>query len=158
MSPTRLHDYLHKQHVPYEVIPHARAITARETAAKAHVRDDMLAKTVMIKLDGRLVMAVLPATRRVHLERLRKLTGADRIELATEAEFNDRFPDCEIGAMPPFGNLYGMEVFVDEELALDEDLIFNDGTHTDLVRMPYDQFERLVDPIPAQLSRADHHG
>lgn len=156
MNPTRLHDYLHKQHVPFEIIPHARAITARETAAMAHVRDDMLAKTVMVKLDGRLTMAVLPATRRVHLERLRKLTGADSAELATEDEFRDRFPDCEIGAMPPFGNLYGMEVFVDEELALGDSIVFNDGTHTDLVRMPYDDFERLVDPIMANLSRSGH--
>jgi Ala-tRNA(Pro) deacylase len=157
MSPTRLHQYLERENAPHEVIHHARTITARATAARANIRDDMLAKTVMVKLDGRMVMAVLPASRRVHLERLRKLTGADRIELATEADFRDRFPDCEIGAMPPFGNLYGMEVFVAEELALDHDIVFNDGTHTDLVRMPYEAFERLVDPILANLSRPDHH-
>ena len=155
MQQTRLHQYLKRQHVPFEVIHHARTDTAQATAASADILDDMLAKTVMVKLDDRLAMAVLPATRRVDLARLRELTGSDYAGLASEAEFRDLFPDCEVGAMPPFGNLYGMEVFVDDMLAMEEDMAFNDGTHTKLVRLPFDEFERLVDPIVASLSRPD---
>ena len=152
MQLTRVHNFLHQQHVPFEVIGHDRASTAQETAANAHIQYDLLAKTVMVKLDDELVMVVLPATRRVHLGRLRDLTSARRAKLATEAEFRSHFPDCEVGAMPPFGNLYGMDVFVDESLAMEEDMTFNDGTHTHLVRVPFEEFERLVDPIIANLS------
>jgi Ala-tRNA(Pro) deacylase len=91
-------------------------------------------------------MVVLPAARRVHFGRLRQATGASAAELATESEFRDLFPDCEVGAMPPFGNLYGIEVYVDESLVTDADIAFNAGTHTEVVRMPYAEFERLVAP------------
>lgn len=157
MSETRLQHFLHDKHVPHEVIHHARAITAQEIAASAHIRGHMLAKTVMVKLDGRLAMMVMPASHRVDLESLCRAAGAQRCELAGEAEFRDRFPDCELGAMPPFGNLYDMDVYVDERLAAGEDIAFNDGSHTELVRMPYAGFETLVHPHHVTLAPASMH-
>ena len=146
MNERRLEQFLHEQHTSYETIRHARAVTAQETAASAHIRGSLLAKTVMVNIDGRLAMVVLPAARRVHFGRLRQATGASAAELATESEFRDLFPDCEVGAMPPFGNLYGIEVYVDESLVTDADIAFNAGTHTEVMRMPYREFERLVAP------------
>ena len=146
MNEGRLEQFLHEQHAPYETIHHARALTAQETAASAHIRGRLLAKTVMVNIDGRLAMVVLPAARRVHFGRLREATGAHDAGLACESEFRDLFPDCEVGAMPPFGNLYGIEVYVDESLVTDDDIAFNAGTHTRVMRMPYREFERLVAP------------
>jgi Ala-tRNA(Pro) deacylase len=146
MSEPRLQDFLQRQHTRYELIHHTRAVTAQETAATAHIRGQLLAKTVMVNLDERLAMVVIPAASRVHFGRLCRQTGAQAAVLATEAEFRDLFPDCEVGAMPPFGNLYGLEVYVDESLVSDADIAFNAGTHTELVRMPYREFERLVAP------------
>jgi Ala-tRNA(Pro) deacylase len=146
MSEGRLEQFLHEQHTPYETIHHARALTAQETAASAHIRGRLLAKTVMVNIDGRLAMVVLPAARRVHFGRLRDATGAHDAGLASESEFRDLFPDCEVGAMPPFGNLYGIEVYVDESLVTDDEIAFNAGTHTEVMRMPYREFERLVAP------------
>jgi len=146
MSEPRLQDFLQRQHTRYELIHHARAVTAQETAATAHIRGQLLAKTVMVNLDERLAMVVIPAASRVHFGRLCWQTGAQAAALATEAEFRDLFPDCEVGAMPPFGNLYGLEVYVDESLVSDADIAFNAGTHTEIVRMPYSEFERVVAP------------
>jgi Ala-tRNA(Pro) deacylase len=152
MMQSRLQQFLQQKHIPFEVIKHTRAITAYETAARAHIDSRMLAKTVMVILDGRLSMVVLPAAQRIHMGRLRKATGARTAELATEADFSGRFPDCEVGAMPPFGNLYGMDVYVDAqmarhaELVTDADIVFNASNHTELIRMPYVEFERAVAP------------
>jgi Ala-tRNA(Pro) deacylase len=146
MNEGRLEQFLHEQHTSYQTIHHARALTAQETAASAHIRGRLLAKTVMVNIDGRLAMVVLPAARRVHFGRLREATGAHDAALASESEFRDLFPDCEVGAMPPFGNLYGIEVYVDESLVTDDDIAFNAGTHTQVMRMPYREFERLVAP------------
>ncbi|HEX7111775.1 MAG TPA: YbaK/EbsC family protein [Mizugakiibacter sp.] len=154
MPEPRLQRYLHEQHTPYETIHHARAVTAQETAASAHIRGSMMAKTVMVKLDGRLAMVVVPAAQRVHFGRLRQAAGAATAELATEAEFCSRFPDCEAGAMPPFGNLYDLEVYVDDALVSRGDIAFNAGTHTEVMRMPFSEFERLVAPKHIHLS---HH-
>jgi Ala-tRNA(Pro) deacylase len=153
MTEPRLQHYLHELHVPFETIHHARALTAQETAASAHIRGSELAKTVMVKLDGRLAMVVVPADHRVHIDLLRKVTGANSAELATEAEFSDRFPDCEVGAMPPFGNLYDVDVYVDDRLAAaDAKIAFNAGTHTDVMRIAFREFERLVQPKHVQLT------
>jgi Ala-tRNA(Pro) deacylase len=154
MTEPRLQHYLHDQHIPFETIHHARALTAQETAASTHISGSQLAKTVMVNLDGRLAMVVIPADHRVHLGLLRQATGADSAELATEAEFSDRFPDCEVGAMPPFGNLYDLDVYVDDSLAptADAKIAFNAGTHTDVMRLAYREFERLVRPKHIQLS------
>jgi Ala-tRNA(Pro) deacylase len=146
MSEPRVQQFLDRQHARYELIHHSRAITAQETAASAHIRGQLLAKTVMVNLDGRLAMVVLPAARRVNFGRLREATGADAASLASEADFRDLFPDCEVGAMPPFGNLYGIEVYVDESLVTDAEIAFNAGTHTEVMRIPYAEFERLVAP------------
>jgi Ala-tRNA(Pro) deacylase len=154
MTEPRLQQYLHTQQIPFETIHHARSLTAQETAASAHIRGNQLAKTVMVNIDGRLAMVVVAAAQRVHFGRLCKAIGAKTAELATEAEFRDHFPDCEVGAMPPFGNLYGMDVYVEDSLAptADAEIAFNAGTHTDVLRMPYREFERLVQPKHVQLT------
>ena len=125
---------------------HDRTVTAHETASAAHVSRQLFAKTVMLKVDGTLAMIVMPAAYRVDLTRLSRAMGGRLAELAEETEFKDAFPDCEVGAMPPFGNLYGMPVFVDSRLASQHEIAFNAGTHTDAVRMPYKEFERLAQP------------
>ncbi len=100
----------------------------------------------MVDIDGKLAMAVLPASLRVDLAQLKGSTGAEHVELARESEFADRFPECELGAMPPFGNLYDMEVFADVSLIEDEQIAFNGGTHSELVQLPYQAFVDLVHP------------
>ena len=133
-------------------ISHAVAYTAREIAALTHISNKELAKTVMVKIDSELVMAVLPASYDVDLSSLRTATGARSVSLAKEAEFKDRFPECEIGAMPPFGNLYGMPVYVDESLTKDKDIAFNAGSHNELLQVCYADFERLVKPTVLKFS------
>lgn len=146
MPVKRLKDFLDQHGVKYVSISHSPAFTAQEIAASAHIPGRELAKTVMVKLDGKMAMAVLPASYQVDLDGLKKLAGAGRIELANEEEFRDLFPGCEPGAMPPFGNLYEMPVFVSETLAEDEEIAFNAGSHTELVRLGYADFVRLVEP------------
>jgi Ala-tRNA(Pro) deacylase len=146
MPVTKLKEFLDRHGVRYVSIRHSPAYTAQEIAALAHIPGKELAKTVMVKVDGRLAMAVVPASEHVELGLLRSAIGAEMVELATEAEFQDRFPDCEPGAMPPFGNLYGLRVYSSDDLAEDETIAFNAGTHTELIRMPYRDFQRLVGP------------
>jgi len=128
------------------VISHSLAYTAQGIAALTHIKGKELAKTVMVMVDGKLAMAVVPASFRVDLHRLKRYLGAEAVELASEPEFRHRFPDCETGSMPPFGNLYGMDVFADETLAEDKEIAFNAGTHRELVRMSFDDFQRLAKP------------
>jgi Ala-tRNA(Pro) deacylase len=139
-------EYLDRERIRYTIISHSPAFTAQEIAAASHVSGRELAKTVILLLDGELAMAVLPASFRVDLEMLGELTGADRVELAAEADFRARFPGCETGAMPPFGNLFDLPVHVADELADDEFIAFNAGSHTELIQMRYRDFERLVQP------------
>ncbi len=146
MPITRVKQFLDDNNVRYTTVAHSPAFTAQEIAASAHVPGRELAKTVMVKLDGRMAMAVLPASFRIDLERLAAGAGAGRAELAGESEFRDLFGDCEIGAMPPFGNLYDLEVYVDESLAEDEEIAFNAGSHAELIRLAYAEFARLVEP------------
>jgi len=146
MPAQRLKDFLDKHRVKYVVITHSRAFTSQEIAMSALMPEKELAKTVMIKFDGRMVMAVLPSSYKVDIELLREATGAGKIELASENEFQDMFPECEIGAMPPFGNLYGMEVFVGESLKGNKTIAFNAGSHTELIKLAYRDFEKLVEP------------
>jgi Ala-tRNA(Pro) deacylase len=152
MPVRKLKEYLDENHVEYVTIIHSRAFTAQKIAAAAHVPGQELAKTVMVKVDGKMAMTVLPANFKVDLDRLREVTGAADVELATEAEFAEWFPDCEVGAMPPFGNLYGLDVYVAEKLTRDEEIAFNAGTHTELIRMAYRDFERLVKPKIARFA------
>lgn len=143
---TRLTEFLDAQHVLYSIVPHAQAYTASQVASAAHIPPKAVAKTVMIKVDGELAMAVLPASREIDFEVLEVLLDAQRVRLAGESEFRRRFPDCETGAMPPFGNLYGMQVYVDDALARDEEINFEAGSHTELIRLSYAEFETLVRP------------
>lgn len=147
MPLSKLRDFLDRNQVKYLVISHSVAYTAQGIAALTHIKGKELAKTVMVMVDGRLVMAVVPASFRVDLYRLKKYLGAETVELASEQEFRHRFPDCETGSMPPFGNLYGMDVFADETLAEDREIAFNAGTHRELVRMSFDDFRRLANPV-----------
>jgi Ala-tRNA(Pro) deacylase len=146
MPINKLKEFLDSERIQYVVISHSPAFTAQQIAASAHVKGRELAKTVMVKIDGELAMAVLPASQKVNLDRLRETAGADQVELASEREFRDRFPDCDLGAMPPFGNLYGLEVYVADGLTEDDEIAFNAGSFTELVRMSYGDFERLVQP------------
>ncbi len=146
MTVANVKEFLKANGVSHIVIPHPLAFTATSVAGAAHIPGKEMAKTVVVNLDGRPVLAVLPADRKVDLERLRRATGATTIELTNEREFTTDFPGCEVGAMPPFGNLYGLEVFVDPHLAADPEIAFNAGTHTELIRMSYKDFERLVKP------------
>jgi Ala-tRNA(Pro) deacylase len=146
MPAERLKKYLDDNQVRYIVIRHSPAYTAQETAAAAHIRGQELAKTVMVRMDGELAMIVMPATERIDPVKLREDTGSDSVELVPEHEFRSRFPDCEVGAMPPFGNLYEMEVYVAESLGESEQIAFIAGTHRELIQLAYRDFARLVRP------------
>jgi Ala-tRNA(Pro) deacylase len=152
MPVRRLQEFLDHERVKYVAIRHSPAYTAQEIAASAHIRGKELAKTVVVKLDDRMALAVLPASYKIDLDLLRSATGARRAELAGEADFIGSFPECELGAMPPFGHLYGMAVYADDRLAEDRDIAFNAGTHSELIRMGYEDFERLEKPKTVHLS------
>jgi Ala-tRNA(Pro) deacylase len=142
----KLKEFLDSQHVKYVVISHSLAYTAAGIAALTHIPGKELAKTVIVKIDGNLAMAVVSASQHVDLALVKAVTSAKTVHLATEDEFKESFPDCEVGAMPPFGNLYGMRVVVDESLARDKEIAFNAGSHRELVRIAWEDFEKLVQP------------
>jgi Ala-tRNA(Pro) deacylase len=144
---THLEEYLNKEQVNFRRIIHSRAYTAQKTAAYAHISGKEIAKTVMIKVDGRLCMAVIPASTNLDINALKKATGAKDVRLANELEFKNQFTDCEVGAMPPFGNLYNMDVFVASELTKDPFIAFNACTHSELIQLSYKDYQRLVKPI-----------
>ncbi len=151
MPLSRLREFLDSHNVKYMVISHSLAYTTQGVAALAHVSGKKLAKTVIVKIDGILAMALVPASDHVDLDRLRILTGAQTVEVATEREFKDAFPDCETGAMPPFGNLYDMPVYADVSLAEIEEITFTAGSHRELVRMSWGDMARLVNPMVDRL-------
>jgi len=142
----KLRQFLDEKLVKYVVITHSKAYTSQGIAATAHISGNELAKTVMLKKDGELCMAVLPASRQVNLGLFAKVTNSQDVILASERDFKDRFPDCEIGAMPPFGNLYGFKVYVDRSLTRDKEIAFNAGSHLELVKLAYMDYEKLVQP------------
>jgi len=147
----KLKEALDETKISYEVYNHALAYTAQEIAAKQHFPGKEMAKVVMLDVDGTLVMGVIPGSRKISLEMVRVSLGAKKARLATEDEFISRFPDCEIGAMPPFGNLFGLKVYVDPALEQDEHIYFNAGNHVQTVRMKYADFAWLVKPQVARL-------
>jgi len=147
MPLNKVRSFLDQHHIKYVVISHSKAYTAQGIAAVAHIKGQELAKTVIVKLDGVLGMAVLPASFQVDLLALKKAAGVKDAALASEREFKQHFPDCETGAMPPFGNLYSIPVYVDEALTRDTEIAFNAGTHLELIRMSCADFERLVKPL-----------
>jgi Ala-tRNA(Pro) deacylase len=147
MALKKLKEYLDENKVRYMTISHSPAYTAQEMAAMAHLPGKEIAKTVLVKIDGRLAMAVLPGSFKINFEELKKVTGSGNVRLADEHEFIDKFPDCEVGAMPPFGNLYGLEVFVANNLAEDEEIAFNACSHSQMIKMSYADYEKLVNPV-----------
>ena len=152
MPVKKLKEFLDANKIKYVTVAHSPAYTAQQIAASAHIPGRELAKTVMVKIDGKLAMAVLPASFKIDFDLLGKASGAKKVELATEGEFKEMFPGCELGAMPPFGNLYGMDVFVAQSLAEDDEIAFNAGSHTELIKLSYKDFERLVRPKVADIS------
>ncbi|MFZ0808471.1 MAG: YbaK/EbsC family protein [Candidatus Sulfotelmatobacter sp.] len=157
MPLSKIRDFLDTHYVKYMVISHSLAYTAQGIAALAHVSGKKMAKTVIVKIDDVLAMAVVPASLHVDLDRLKILAGAESVEIASEREFMDAFPDCETGAMPPFGNLYDMVMYADASLAENEEITFNAGTHRQLVRMAWADVVRLAHPIITTLTR-EHLG
>lgn len=146
MPATALKEYLDSHGIRYISIRHSLAYTAQEVAASAHVLGRDFAKTVIVASDEGLAMVVLPASRRLVLSDLREMMITDHVRLASEAEFKAAFPDCQLGAMPPFGNLYGMPVYVAASLAEEPEIAFNAGTHTEVIKLAYEDFDRLVKP------------
>lgn len=153
MPAPQIVEYLERHGIRYDVLPHEIAYTAQEAAAAAHVPGSELAKPVVVKLDGKLVLAVLPASHQVELEALAREAGAETAELASEEEFADRFPGSEVGAMPPLGRLYDLPVFADGSLEADETIAFSAGTHSELIRMSYADYKRLERPRIARFGQ-----
>lgn len=146
MACKKLKLFLDEQHVKYLTIQHSRAYTAQEIAESAHVSGNNFAKVVMLKADAEMVMGVLPASDKVDLKLLRKTLDAAKVVFAEEDEFQDHFPGCEIGAMPPFGNLYGIRIIMAETLCGTRTISFNSGVHTEVVQMNYADYIELVNP------------
>jgi Ala-tRNA(Pro) deacylase len=153
--PTKLIEFLDQNKVRYEVLHHPEAFTAQELAAIEHVKGKYHAKVVMVMAEGDKLMAVLPADHRVDLEKLNKTTGK-RTALATEADFKALFPDCAVGTMPPFGDLYSVATYVDRSLTEDEFIVFEAGTHTDAIKMNYGDYVRLAKPKVADFAVKMH--
>ena len=149
----RLEDYLEERRIPYWRSTHPAAFTAQEVAQAEHVSGRMLAKAVVFIADGKFAMAVLSADAVVDLQELRQTLAATHLRLATEREIADLFPDCELGAMPPFGNIYGLPVYVEASLAQQQEIAFNAGTHRDVVHMKFADFRRAVEPITLAFGR-----
>lgn len=148
----RLERYFKEQNVTFEAKSHPEVYTAQEVAAVEHVPGRLFAKVVIANVDGRLTMLVLPGPVRVDTARLREALGARDARLAREEEFANLFPDCELGAMPPFGNLYNVPVVVDRSLTLDPKIVFNAGTHRETMTVSYHDFERLAQPRVAEFA------
>ena len=146
MPARKLKAFLDAEQIKYITIMHSTAYTAQEVAASAHIAGRELAKTIIVQLDGSMAMAVLPANKKIVLQDLRDVTGSDQVKFASEETFREKFPECETGAMPPFGNLYGMEVYLAESLTTNDEIAFNAGTHTEVIKMKFADFERLVKP------------
>lgn len=142
----RIKEYLEQNRVEYRTLVHPTVYTAQEVAATTHISGKELAKVVMVKVDDKMIMAVLPATHKIDFAQLKEVLGAKKVELATEEEFKEMFPDCEIGAQPPFGNLYNVEVIAAKPLWENEEITFNAGTHTDVITISFADWERLVNP------------
>lgn len=146
MKGHKIVEFLKKNGVKYDVIRHPTSYSAQMTAHAAHIPGREMAKCVIVRVMGKLVMVVTTANQKVNFRALRNLYGTEEVDLATENEFINAFRDCEPGAMPPFGTLYGMEELVSGDLAEDDEIVFNAGTHTELIKMKYADFEKLVHP------------
>jgi Ala-tRNA(Pro) deacylase len=146
MPVKNLKTFLDSHHVKYVSMTHSPAFTSQEIAAAAHISGKQLAKTVIIKVEGQLAMVVLPAHDQVNFAKLKEAIGVTHIDLASESEFKDKFSGCEVGAMPPFGNLYQMPVYLSSQLTQQDHILFNAGSHSELIEVSFHDFERLVKP------------
>lgn len=146
MPLNKLINYLDKHGKKYVIVKHSPAFTAQEVAASAHIPGKEMIKTVMVKVDGDMKMVVLPSTYNVDFDSIKQALDAGEVELASEEEFENMFPDCELGAMPPFGFFYEIDTLAEENLAENEEIAFNAGTHKELVKMSYRDYEELVEP------------
>jgi len=152
MPTTMIKNLLDEENVKYVTIQHSPAFTAQEVAESAHIPGRIMAKTVMVEIDGELAMTVLPSNHRLIMDDLCALTGTEEVRIAREDEFKHIFPDCEPGAMPPFGNLYDLSVYVSPDLAEESEIAFNAGTHTEVIRMMFHDFDVLVKPRVARFT------
>jgi len=146
MPAKRLQQYLDQQGVKYKLIIHSPAFTAQEVAEVAHVPGRLMAKTVIMTLDGTMAMIVVPAPKMIHPDSLGEALGAKEVTFLHESNFRDKFPDCDVGALPPFGNLYDMPVYIDTELAQQEEIVFSAGSYRELFTLPMQDYMRLVQP------------
>lgn len=152
MPLTRLRTLLDENGVAYELIPHPTVYTSAGLGAVTHTPGKEIAKTVMVNADGCLAMVVVPGSKHVNLRALKSALGAAKVGIAAEEDFAHVFPDCELGAMPPFGNLYDLSVYVDDVLTRDDEIAFNAGTHRELMRMKYKDFARITNPAVVKVS------
>ena len=152
MATRRTEEFLDGNHARYDVITHSPAYTAQEVAASVHLPGKYMAKTVIVKIDGSLAMAVVPATANVDLSLLGREVGAGDVRLAEEAEFADRFTGCQLGAAPPFGHLFGVETYVDRDMAKRKHIVFNAGTHSDAISMRFADYRRLAHPLVVRIA------
>lgn len=148
----RMEQYFRENGVGYQVLTHPQAYTMPEVAAALHISGKQVAKVVMVKADDRIVMLVVPSPYRLDFAKVREMLGAQEVTLAREEEFADLFPDCAVGAMPPFGNLYGVPVYVDEALAAQKEMVFRVGTHNEVMKIAYEDFARLAQPQVASFA------
>jgi len=157
MPVEKLRDFLDDKHIKYVSIIHSQAYSAQETAKSAHIPGHEMAKTVILNADGEMIMVILPASEILDFELVAGAIQADSVHLASEQDFKGLFPSCEIGAMPPFGNLYNMPVYIEESLRDNKDIAFNAGSHTELIKLSYQDYDRLVQPKYLRISRKYTH-
>ncbi|HMS82046.1 MAG TPA: YbaK/EbsC family protein [Nitrospira sp.] len=152
--PRTLKSHLDREHIHYDILAHSQTDRARAVADALHLPEQSMAKVVIVKVKERFVTMVLPATTKIDFQRLREMFGTHRVRLATEDELASLFPDCEVGAMPPLGTLYGLPVYVDRSLIGDEEILFDGGTHSEAIRMRYWDFAALVFPTVAEFNQS----
>lgn len=149
----RLEAYLREHKVPFQLQHHPEAFSAQRIAESEHIPGKMVAKTVIVLADNQMTALVLPASHRADLNKVQAVLGASEIRLAHEQEFANVFPDCEVGTMPPFGNLYGVPVYAEKSLSEEETMVFPVGTYTDTISLKYADFARLVQPKVIEFAR-----
>ncbi len=148
----RLEQYFRENGVGFQAMTHPAAYTAQEVAAAQRVPGKQVAKVVLVLADGKPVMLVMPASYRIDFAKLKRGLGAQEVQLAHERDFSALFPDCDTGAMPPFGNLYDVPVYVDRALTADAEIVFQAGTHRDTLKITYADYARLARPIVADFA------
>jgi Ala-tRNA(Pro) deacylase len=151
--PQRIRDFLESQNVPYEELHHSQAFTAQEVAHSLHVSGKRCVKAVVAEKDREIVLVVMPASHRLNFQELKSVLRAHQLEMLVESELVGLFPDCDLGAIPPFGNLYGIDVWVDRAVASTEKIVFCAGTHEDCIRMRYSDFAKLTRPFVGHFSQ-----